>query len=99
MFGSGGETQTAVSGQRIVWYQRSGQVSSSYILYLFRMEVHSSQIALFKSQHEEFDLIIKTVNDFMTQGKISNIYTGGKDKGWASQIGRNIVEVLHRFII
>lgn len=62
VFWSGGETQTAVSGQRVIWYQRSGQVSSSYTLHLLRMQIHSSPtIALFKSQHEQFDL-----SDFIT---------------------------------
>lgn len=63
VFWSGGETQTAVSGQRIIWYQRSGQVSFPCILHLLRMQSHSSlAIALFKSQHEQLDL-----NDFITE--------------------------------
>lgn len=56
VFGPGGETQTAVSGQRIVWYQRSGQVSSSYVLHLSsfnceHQQASRSQLDLLETQH------------------------------------------------
>lgn len=65
----GGETQASVSGQRIGWHQRSGQVSSSDVLHLFscdvRTKVHSGQLDFFKTwtvwRHHEvvIELIIK----------------------------------------
>ncbi len=39
VFEPGGETQAAVSRQRLIWHQRAEQVSSAHILHLFISEV------------------------------------------------------------
>lgn len=88
VFWPGGETQTAVFGPRIVWYQRSGQVSSTTAPIRSFQGVHMKTVSEFNKEEKKLLLDIDplmvdlTVSDSSSESESELLYcpTNGESK-------------------